>query len=57
MKTKFLIAGVAAVAIACYYFKFRKGTKGINRLVRPRKLTVKGENHIRGIMKKSKLAV
>jgi hypothetical protein len=57
MKTKFLIAGVAAVAAVCYFFKFHKGVDRTNQSGRRSKTSVIGENHIREIMKKSKLAV
>ena len=58
MKTKYLaLAGLVGIATAVYYFKFRKGSRGNSIPVTLKKQTVQGEEHIREIMKKSKLAV
>jgi hypothetical protein len=57
MKTTYLIAGIAGMAAALYFLKVRTGGNSSKLPTSQHKLTVNGENHIRGIMKKSKQAV
>ncbi len=58
MKTKYLaLASLVGIAATIYFFKFRKGSSATDIPVTLKKQTVQGEEHIRGIMKKSKLAV
>ena len=55
MKTRFwVIAGLAGLATAIYYFGFRRKTKAIRKYENIKKQIVYGEKHLRDIMKKSK---
>jgi len=57
MKTKYLIAGAAAVAGFFYILTSHKQPLSTKATDRQKKRSIRGENHIRGIMNKSKLAI
>ena len=55
MKTRlWVITGLAGLATAIYYSRFRRKTKAVRKYQNLKKQIVYGEKHLRDIMKKSK---